>query len=91
MLVGRALALAAAVRLPRHQLPAVRALAADGSSVSGVVYAGPDDKPTVRLFTKAGCTLCDVAKGCLRRFFALRTFIAASHFNAQSTSYTLAG
>ena len=35
------------------------------TSVSGIVYEAPAEKPTVRLFTKAGCTLCDVAKGVL--------------------------
>ena len=34
-------------------------------SVSGTVYSAGDDAPTVQLFTKAGCTLCDVAKGVL--------------------------
>ena len=38
----------------------------DGApSVSGTVYSAGDDAPTVQLFTKAGCTLCDVAKGVL--------------------------
>eukprot|EP00321_Phaeocystis_globosa_P009747 CAMPEP_0118825030 /NCGR_PEP_ID=MMETSP1162-20130426/11008_1 /TAXON_ID=33656 /ORGANISM="Phaeocystis Sp, Strain CCMP2710" /LENGTH=209 /DNA_ID=CAMNT_0006755681 /DNA_START=27 /DNA_END=656 /DNA_ORIENTATION=+ len=38
----------------------------DGTlSVSGTVYSAGDDAPTVQLFTKAGCTLCDVAKGVL--------------------------
>ena len=41
--------------------------AADGSSVSGVIYAAAADQPTVKLFTKAGCTLCDVAKEVLVR------------------------
>ena len=36
-----------------------------GPSVSGMVYSAPDAEPTVRLFTKAGCTLCDVAKDVL--------------------------
>jgi len=35
-----------------------------GASVSGVLYSAAD-APTVRLFTKSGCTLCDVAKGVL--------------------------
>ena len=34
-------------------------------SVTGVVYSADADRPTVQLFTKAGCTLCDVAKGVL--------------------------
>ena len=61
--VGRTLTLAAVLRLQRP-VPHVRCLAADGDdlSVSGVLYSAPSDKPTVRLFTKAGCTLCDVAK-----------------------------
>eukprot|EP00322_Chrysochromulina_rotalis_P018132 CAMPEP_0115854842 /NCGR_PEP_ID=MMETSP0287-20121206/14234_1 /TAXON_ID=412157 /ORGANISM="Chrysochromulina rotalis, Strain UIO044" /LENGTH=153 /DNA_ID=CAMNT_0003308975 /DNA_START=16 /DNA_END=477 /DNA_ORIENTATION=+ len=34
-----------------------------GPSVSGTIYRAPDnDAPTIQLFTKAGCTLCDVAK-----------------------------
>ena len=33
-----------------------------GESVTGTVYAADADRPTVQLFTKAGCTLCDVAK-----------------------------
>ena len=37
-----------------------------GNSVSGVVYTAPVGSPTVQLFTKAGCTLCDVAKGVLK-------------------------
>lgn len=32
--------------------------------MSGVLYSAAD-APTVRLFTKSGCTLCDVAKGVL--------------------------
>lgn len=46
--------------------PPVRMLS-DGTriSVSGVLYSAPADRPTVKLFTKAGCTLCDVAKGVL--------------------------
>ena len=43
----------------------IRCLASD-SSVSGVLYNGPADAPTVKLYTKAGCTLCDVAKGVLQ-------------------------
>ena len=31
-------------------------------SVSRIIYAASDDQPRVRLFTKAGCTLCDKAK-----------------------------
>ena len=34
-------------------------------SVSGIIYSAGDDEPSVQLFTKAGCTLCDVAKGVL--------------------------
>lgn len=34
-------------------------------SVSGIIYAASDDLPRVRLFTKAGCTLCDKAKAVL--------------------------
>jgi len=41
-------------------------------SVSGVVYAAPADKPTVKLFTKDGCTLCDVAKDVLAMAAAQR-------------------
>lgn len=40
-------------------------------SVSGVIYAAADadeeDRPTINLFTKAGCTLCDKAKDVLAR------------------------
>ena len=43
----------------------IRCLASD-ASVSGVLYTGPADAPTVKLYTKAGCTLCDVAKGVLQ-------------------------
>lgn len=35
------------------------------SSMTGVIYSGPPDKPVVRLFTKDGCTLCDQAKAVL--------------------------
>ena len=50
----------------------VRCLAAAGrgdaaGSVSGVIYSGPEDAPTVKLYTKAGCTLCDVAKEVLQK------------------------
>ena len=38
--------------------PAPRGLA----SVSGTLYTATDAAPAVRLFTKEGCTLCDVAK-----------------------------
>ena len=31
-------------------------------SVTGTIYSAGADRPTVQLFTKAGCTLCDVAK-----------------------------
>ena len=55
-------------RLPRPSLHA-RLLAVDGAddrrSVSGVLYFARSDQPKVRLFTKAGCTLCDVAKDVL--------------------------
>ena len=40
------------------------ASAANATSVTGTVYSGAG--PTVRLFTKAGCTLCDDAKAVLR-------------------------
>lgn len=30
--------------------------------MSGVLYSAADERPTVRLFTKEGCTLCDKAK-----------------------------
>ena len=33
--------------------------------MSGVIYASAAHDPTVQLFTKAGCTLCDVAKDVL--------------------------
>ena len=53
--------------LPPRLACAVRAIASDSSSsVSGIVYAASEEgAPTVKLFTKAGCTLCDVAKGVL--------------------------
>eukprot|EP00965_Chrysotila_dentata_P048844 1620710-Pleurochrysis_carterae.AAC.1 len=35
------------------------------ASVSGIVYSAPEQDPKVRLFTKEGCTLCDVAKKAL--------------------------
>ena len=38
---------------------------ADSGSVSRIIYAAADDSPHVRLFTKAGCTLCDKAKAVL--------------------------
>ena len=48
-------------------LPAtIRCLSSSTPSVTGVVYSGPSDRPTVKLFTKAGCTLCDVAKDVLK-------------------------
>ena len=31
-------------------------------SVTGTIYSAGADRPTVQLFTKSGCTLCDVAK-----------------------------
>lgn len=35
----------------------------DRKSVSGIVYeASTADSPTIRLFTKVGCTLCDKVK-----------------------------
>ena len=44
-------------------------------SVSGVIYAAEEDetvhRPTVNLFTKAGCTLCDKAKDVLARAAAV--------------------
>lgn len=48
-------------------LPRCRPLctAGDAASVSGTVYRADPSRPTVRLFTKAGCTLCDVAKAVL--------------------------
>mmetsp|Transcript_9063 Transcript_9063/g.21113 ORF Transcript_9063/g.21113 Transcript_9063/m.21113 type:complete len:151 (-) Transcript_9063:537-989(-) len=36
-------------------------------SVSETIYSAPAELPTVRLFTKAGCTLCDVAKDVLKQ------------------------
>ena len=50
---------------------AARLLAGDKShSVSGVIYAAPrgaSPAPTVELFTKANCPLCDDAKAVLRQ------------------------
>ena len=53
-----------------RRLATVRMMSADAggggeSSVTGVVYTASAERPTVQLFTKAGCTLCDVAKGVL--------------------------
>lgn len=51
---------------PQSRRALVTHCVADSSatgSVSGIVYsATTEGAPTVRLFTKAGCTLCDVAK-----------------------------
>ena len=49
---------------PPTRLAAIRCLeTGSGGSVTGTVYsASTDGAPTVQLFTKAGCTLCDVAK-----------------------------
>ena len=60
--LGRALTLAATLPFNR---PPVRLLC-DRTSVTGVIYSAPSDKPKVTLFTKAGCTLCDVAKDVLK-------------------------
>ena len=35
-------------------------------SVTGTIYDGPGGEPTVQLFTKFGCTLCDKATDALR-------------------------
>ena len=84
MIVGafsRAVALAAVVRVPLPRVAHVRLECTTcgfgddspaGKSVSGVLYSAPEDAPTVRLFTKAGCTLCDVAKGVLADAAAAR-------------------
>jgi glutaredoxin len=45
----------------------VRSMTEGRASVSGVLYSGPADAPTVQMYTKAGCTLCDVAKDVLVR------------------------
>uniref|UniRef100_A0A7S0LDF2 Glutaredoxin-like protein n=1 Tax=Coccolithus braarudii TaxID=221442 RepID=A0A7S0LDF2_9EUKA len=42
-------------------------MCSSSGSVSGILYAAPAEHPTVRLFTKAGCTLCDVAKDVLQQ------------------------
>ncbi len=54
--------------------PRVRTLAAcaapsggGAASVTGVVYSAPPGAPTVSLYTKEGCTLCDEAKAVLMR------------------------
>ena len=54
---------------PLARAATVRSLSsgADAGSVSGMVYQAAADKPTIRLFTKGGCTLCDVAKDVLAR------------------------
>ena len=73
MLVGANVLLSSSLLLLRPSprcAAAVRCLASESSSgsVSGVVYAADEaSAPTVRLFTKAGCTLCDVAKEVLAR------------------------
>ena len=46
-------------------LLSVRCLASSSSSVSGTVYTAGEAAPKITLFTKAGCTLCDVAKDVL--------------------------
>ena len=55
--------------LPRSRVAFNRALcdsSGRGPSVSGVLYAASVPKaPLVKLYTKAGCTLCDVAKDVL--------------------------
>ena len=55
--------------LPRSRVAFTRALcnsSGRGPSVSGVLYASSVPKaPLVKLYTKAGCTLCDVAKDVL--------------------------
>ena len=64
---SRALVLPLLLRVPRSP-PNPRLLADDAAgrrSVSGILYSGPVEKPTVRLFTKDGCTLCDAAKDVL--------------------------
>lgn len=43
-------------------VPGIRCLA----SVSGVIYSAAESAPTVKLFTKEGCTLCDKAKDVLK-------------------------
>lgn len=58
-------------RAPHNGVRCLAAAAGKGgdaaNSVSGVVYSGPEDAPTVKLYTKAGCTLCDVAKEVLQK------------------------
>lgn len=50
-------------RTPCSPLFDIRCMA----SVSGNIYEADSSAPTVKLFTKAGCTLCDVAKEVLTR------------------------
>ena len=53
---------------PRHAAAAVRSvhLPPRAASVTGTVYQAEDpDAPTVTLFTKEGCTLCDKVKDVL--------------------------
>ena len=55
MLLRPAVLVAAALHRPTPCLPIVRMLSDEARvSVSGVVYAAPADKPTVKLFTKDG-------------------------------------
>ena len=65
--------------LPLYGVARVRGFAASAASddggaqppsVTGVIYA--NDGPTVRLFTKHGCTLCDKAKDVLAQAAAER-------------------
>ena len=73
MLLRPAVLVAAALHRPTPCLPIVRMLSDEARvSVSGVVYAAPADKPTIKLFTKDGCTLCDVAKDVLAMAAAQR-------------------
>ena len=52
------------LRVPLNKSPTSVAFARM-ASVTGTIYDGPKDAPTVTLFTKEGCTLCEAAKSVL--------------------------
>ena len=64
-------------------------MCASADSVSGIVYSAGDGQPTVELFTKAGCTLCDVAKGVLKSASAEQphTLVAVDITDADKTEW----
>uniref|UniRef100_A0A7S2RJP9 Glutaredoxin-like protein n=1 Tax=Rhizochromulina marina TaxID=1034831 RepID=A0A7S2RJP9_9STRA len=53
--------------IPLHRGGVLRkGLAAAAGSVTGDIYSGGEGSPTVKLFTKADCTLCDKVKDVLQ-------------------------